>query len=517
VRYKSGLPHSIRRPGIIGIILLAGGLAAWPQTATPSATSSAESVAASVRDLQEQVRDLRAIVQEMHAEAAQSRAESADLRRELEAMRTQLAAVPAQGPETAATSASSRSLEDRVGALEDSSQLLGGKIDEQYQSKVESASKYRVRLSGIALLNLFSNRGSSDNQDVPSYAFAPNPYSSNANVGATLRQSEIGLEVFGPRLAGARTSGTVQADFSGGFPNAPNGVSNGIFRLRTANMRLDWKDASIVVGQDNLFFSPSSPSSFASLSVPAFAYAGNLWGWIPQVRAERRFDLANGKLMLQGAFLDNLTGEPPYTQYGRIPQAGEQSGQPGYAGRLSWKGKIFGEDLTLGTAGYYSPQNWGFGRNVDGWATLTDWDISLTHWVALSGEFFRGRALGGLGGGVGRSVLFAGDPLDPATLVRGLNSIGGWSQLKIKATPKLEFNGGFGLDNPFAGDVRMFAAAQSYLDPSISRNFASLVNFVYRPRSNLLFSSEYRRLVTSRINNDAYAAGQVNLVMGVLF
>jgi hypothetical protein len=148
---------------------------------------------------------------------------------------------------------------------------------------------------------------------------------------------------------------------------------------------------------------------------------------------------------------------------------------------------------------------------------MTDWDISLNRWASLSGEFFRGRALGGFGGGVGRSVLFNGDPLEAATLVRGLDAIGGWSQLKIKLSPKLEFNGGFGIDNPFSSDLHAFVAPQSYLDPTISRNLGSLVNFIYRPRSNLLFSSEYRRLLTSRMASDNYAAGQVNLVMGVLF
>ena len=49
-------------------------------------------------------------------------------------------------------------------------QLLSGKIDEQYQTKLESASKYRVRFSGIVLFNLFSNNGSVDNLDVPQSA-----------------------------------------------------------------------------------------------------------------------------------------------------------------------------------------------------------------------------------------------------------------------------------------------------------------------------------------------------------
>ncbi len=82
-----------------------------------------------------------------------------------------------------------------------------------------------------------------------------------------MRQSEIGLEVFGPTLAGAKTSASLQADFSGGFPSTWNGVDSGIFRLRTASARMDWTNTSVVVGQDNAFFSPLSPTSFASLQI----------------------------------------------------------------------------------------------------------------------------------------------------------------------------------------------------------------------------------------------------------
>src|SRR5581483_6035877 len=110
--------------------------------------------------------------------------------------------------------------------------------------------------------------------------------------GATLRQSEIGLEVFGPMLAGAKTSGTVQADFAGGFPFTWNGVNSGYFRLRTASARMDWENISVVAGQDDLFISPLSPTSFASLAVPALNYSVNLWGLIPQVRVEHRFTIS---------------------------------------------------------------------------------------------------------------------------------------------------------------------------------------------------------------------------------
>ena len=533
VKHRSGFSNPICRSGLTGVFLLAGTLAAWTQQAgsPPQSASLDPATAAAVQDLRQEVRELRTLVGEMRVEAADSRAESADLRRELQALRSQLAASGGPGPRVGSDAASAGAapsptngetqpaqMEDRVSNLEESSQLLGAKVNEQYQTKVESASKYRLRLSGIVLLNVFSNHGSADNLDFPSYAMVPNPYFSNASLGASLRQSEIGLEVFGPRLAGARTSGTVQADFAGGFPSISNGVTSGLFRLRIASMRLDWKHTSVVGGQDDLFLSPNAPTSFASLAVPAFSYAGNLWGWIPQVRVEHRFELSeNSSVLVVGGLLDNLSGEPPYNSYGRIPGGGERSGQPGYGGRVAWSGRILGQAMTFGGAGYYGRQQWGFQRYVNGWAGMVDWDIPLTQSAAITGEFYRGSAIGGLGGGIGRSVLFSGNPLDPATLVRSLNTIGGWSQLKIKATPKLEFNGGFGLDNPFAMDIRAFSASQSYLDPSLSRNLASLVNFVYRPRSNLLFSSEYRRLFTSRMAEESYPAAQVNLVMGVLF
>ena len=131
-------------------------------------------------------------------------------------------------------------------------------------------------------------------------------------LGASLRQSEIGLEVFGPRLAGAKTTGKLQVDFSGGFTNTSDGVNLGLVRMRVASLRMDWKNTSIVAGQDNAFMSPLSPTSFASLAVPAFGYAGNLWGWIPQVRVEHRFNISEGQnITLQAGLMDNVTGELP--------------------------------------------------------------------------------------------------------------------------------------------------------------------------------------------------------------
>jgi cell division septum initiation protein DivIVA len=522
VKQRNGLPGRLLQYSAVGLFLLAKSSSGWAQEAKTPVAPQNDAMAAAVQELQQQVHELKDAVAEMRSEASQYRAETAELRRELESSRNQQVQAATVAPpedqsqpaapattEANAAPPPAPSLEDRIASLEDASQLTNSKVDDQYQTKLESASKYRMRLSGMVLMNLFSNRGNVDNADFPSYAPGPTPLSSAGSFGATLRQSELGLEVFGPQVAGARTSGEVQVDFAGGIPNTLDGVNYGVVRLRTASMRMDWENTSVVAGQDALFFSPNSPTSFASLAIPAFGYSGNLWGWVPQVRIEHRFDLSDKqKILIQGGILDNLVGEPPYTVFLRAPQAGESSAQPAYAARVS---------LTLGTAAYYSRQNWGFEHYTDGWAGMADWEIPLVSRISFSGEFYRGRAIGGLGGGIGQTVIFSGSPIDPATQVRGLNTIGGWSQLKFKATTKLEFNGAFGLDNPYAADSLAFLGGQSYYAEPLLKNRSALVNFVYRPRSDLLFSAEYLRLRTSQIYNDNNSAEQFNLIMGVLF
>jgi hypothetical protein len=146
-----------------------------------------------------------------------------------------------------------------------------------------------------------------------------------------------------------------------------------------------------------------------------------------------------------------------------------------------------------------------------------DYSIPIASTLNLSGEFYRGRAIGALGGGVGQSVLFSGDPTDPATQVRGLNSIGGWSQLKFMPASKLEFNGAFGLDNPLARDFNAFPGDLSFYGAPLKQNRSALVNVIFRPRSNLLLSAEYRHLQTQPSSGTSDAAEQFNLVMGVLF
>jgi hypothetical protein len=289
-------------------------------------------------------------------------------------------------------------------------------------------------------------------------------------------------------------------------------------RMQTASLRLDWNHTSLVAGQDSLFFSPLSPTSFASLATPAFAYAGNLWGWTPQIRIEHRFNLGEQQMLtLQGGILDNMDWEAPSDSFDRSAQAGERTGQPAYAARTAWSKPVFERPLTVAVAGYYGRQNWAWNRYVDAWAGMADWQIPILRRLSFSGEFYRGRGVGGLGAGIGQTILYGGSPTYAFSPIRGVDSAGGWSQLKFQLTPKLELNGAVAEDNAFANSIRGFATDANNFGPILGRNQGALVNLVYRPRSDLLLSAELRRMHTFPVYESSSVTNQINLSMGILF
>src|SRR6202045_1109531 len=465
---------------------------------TPASTEMAadiKALVASVNRLQSQVETLNSQMSELRKAQQESLRGAEQLRTELSQTKEQLAAktgstpalyearpAPSQVSSTSvpyssslsSTSASSAGqgrspddsshgdLQQRVSKLEDDQELMNDKIVEQSQTKVESGSKYRVRFSGLVLLNTAVTRGSVDNLDIPQVAVRPEAPGVAGSFSGSLRQSQIGIETFGPDIAGARTSANVKFDFAGGFPNVPNGAAFGVVRLRTGTVRLDWANTSIVAGQDAIFFAPLTPTTLSSLAIPALSYTGNLWSWTPQVRIEHRFALSeNSGIRVQAGFLDSLTGDVPQQAY-RSPSVGEESGQPAYATHVGYSQRIFGRDLSVGIGGYYGRQNWGFGRAVDGWAGVTDVTVPLGEFLDFSAEFYRGRAVGGLGGGVGQSILLSGPVYNPNTAISGLDSTGGWVQLKFKPKPNFEVNLAYANDVPTASELKRSLARALY-------------------------------------------------------
>ena len=106
-----------------------------------------------------------------------------------------------------------------------------------------------------------------------------------SGAGATLRQSRVRSTALVPEFAGGQLTGELDVDFFGGqqpstggrtFPLAPDSP-----RLRGARAR---PAACCSSGQESPPIAEINPSSLASIGIPEFAGAGNLWLWIPQLR-----------------------------------------------------------------------------------------------------------------------------------------------------------------------------------------------------------------------------------------
>jgi hypothetical protein len=148
---------------------------------------------------------------------------------------------------------------------------------------------------------------------------------------------------------------------------------------------------------------------------------------------------------------------------------------------------------------------------------MTDWRVPILPRLTLSGEFYRGRGVGGIGAGIDQTVVFGGDSAYSSSPIRGVNSAGGWTQLKFQITPKLELNGALAQDDAFTANIRGFSIDAYNFGPILGRNRGLLSNLVYRPRSDLLLSAEFRRLRTYPVYDASSATNQLNLAMGILF
>ena len=499
----------------------------------PALAGTVAALQAEIRTLNSQIADLRAAQanSDRQLQVLQEQLQAADRKNPAGVVGTQhrqqdthvtpdAFATPMNSSQAATDQTQAQSLADRVSQLEEGQELVNSKLEEQSQTKVESGAKYRVRLSGIVLLNMFANRGTVDTTDFPTVALESEQPFSSASFGGSLRQSQIGIEAFGPRIGGARTSASINFDFAGGFPQATvNGETMGIMRLRTGAIRFDWQNTSLVAGQDRLFFVPNSPTSIATLAVPALSYAGNLWSWTPQVRVEHKVPLSDStSLLLQMGMLDSLSGDvQPKDVQAANPSWGEQSGQPAYAARVGWTHSLHGQDLTLGAGGYYGRQFWGYGRNVDGWASTIDVSIPLTKSISLSGAYYRGRAVAGLWGALGQDVVMSGSLFNPNSVIKGLDSTGGWMQLKFKPRENFQINAAYGEDNPFASELDKFPNTHSYTGYLYTHNQSPLVNFIYQFRSDVEISVEYRHLRTAYLNDDTQSANHYNATIGYKF
>jgi hypothetical protein len=509
------LLNSIHQGFLCAVLLWCAPVCA--QSGTRQAAPEAETpLEARIRLLTDSLEKTRAELSDSRTEIRELRATLGEVMKKMDGLETAGKGLPAQ---PAPADANAMTSESPARFSQDDWEILNARVEEQRQTKVESSSKFPLKLSGLALFNAFSTSGQVDNLDMPSAAIPKFPGASGGSTSASLRQSVLGLTGFGPEIMGARTVADLQLDFFGGLPATYGGAALGIGRLRLARIRLDWKNTSLAGGLDTPFFSPNSPTSYMSVAVPGLASAGNLWAWTPSIRVEQRFDTRAGILKAEAGLFDS-TAEPNLSPSARYPSPGESSRHPAYAVRFSANRRTEDRPASIGVAGIYSPQRFYNGYKLAGWGSELDWKFPVLPRTELSGEFFTGKGLDGFGGAA-YSYAEPSDYLQYITVsapaLAEISMLGSWAQVKVKVNARGEFNVAAGYGGRNSSALRQASVADPYLTTVPARNQMLFVNYIFRPRSDLIFSAEYRKLRTYDVTGPATAAGQFGLAAGFVF
>lgn len=487
------------RRGLPGVAFLLG-VSAGPlraQSATPD-------------ELAKKVQLLTEAVGKAQQQLQQSQQQISELRRQLDDVRQQIKG-DAENPDPPDDA---ERLAVQVQALKENQNVMQAEIATHEQSKVETESKYPVKLSGLILLNGFVNTRRVDVPATPGVALP-----GSGSTGVTMRQTVLGLSARGPHVFGATTHADVWTDFFGGSGMTGGYGTAGLLRLRTAHADVDWSHAHIFFSLDRAMINPTQPSSLTSVAVPALAWSGNLWTWNPQLGAMYELGLSRDtRVRMEGSLID--VADPPYGagSAGSPASSNELSRWPGVEARLALVRSEEKQSFELGAGGYFAKHRTSYGSQFDSWAATLDYRQPLPLHLQLSGNFYRGMALGGLGGGAYKDYGVRPDPDLPGHFyVRPFDDAGGWEQLKERLNERLEFNSAFGIDDIPGREIRRYAGVASGSYQNLARTQTIMGNVIYSPSVWLQFSMEYRHLASFSEGSPAASGHVLGIAAGYKF
>ncbi len=410
---------------------------------------------------------------------------------EVTLLRQQVAAAAgvaqAQAPEPAGDNQKAPPLEQRVAVTE-------ARTAEQAQTKVEAAHKYPIQLTGMVLFNAFSNTESRNSYVVNELGLLPNSYAS----GATMRQTLLGFDFQGPRLPGnGHVNGSLIMDFWSG-PSAPG--SNWL-RLRHADISLDWTHRSFTIGQDKPLISPYAPDSLAEVGVPPLSGAGNLWYWLPQARYEERVALGSNS-GIRGQLAVLQSGGTAYETAESQKYTYSEPVKPALEGRVAFWHRIDDKRRFEVAPGFHVSSIRSAGASVGSRIASLDWLITPSARLSITGAFFTGQnvaGLGSLGNGITRS---------PDGTLRAVHASGGWTQLAFPLTARLTLNIFSGLEHDKSIDLRA---------ANIVHNWSYASNLMYHLNSNLVIGLEGLQMRTRSASGLQGVQNRYDLAFGYLF
>jgi hypothetical protein len=405
---------------------------------------------------------------------------------EIKELRQQLSGVRGQPPAEAATRTGQPTVDEKLEVQEK-------RIEEQSQTKVEASQRYPISITGMALFNSFLTgryNGGSENPTIASLSAGP------ATSGATMRQTIIGLKYDGPQALGAAVSGSVMMDLYGGSAFS----LNHLLRLRVASITLDWKNQSLMVGQDKPLISPRDPNSFSQVGVSPLTNAGNLWLWQPQVRFEQRVHFGdNAGLRAQLSLYQTAeAGADLPPQF----SATLERARPALQGRFEfWRQLPNGGRIEI-APGFHTSTTHVAQTSVPSRLFTVDWLVQPWKSWQLTGLFYTGENAASMGTLRQGFVIFGPRNAIP------IHGTGGWAQLSYTLTSRATLNLMSGQHDDRNTDLRF---------GGISKNLAYAANVHYRIAPNVFVGIEAFQVRTTYLSFGKRLNDHYDLALAYLF
>jgi hypothetical protein len=377
--------------------------------------------------------------------------------------------------------------------IQDQVKVNERRISEQAQTKVEASQKFPISLNGMLLFNAFENSAPSENEGPGEYGLLAGP----ARSGATLRQTLLGFNFQGPSLpGGGKVNASALMDFWGG--DATPGSN--WFRLRRADISLDWSNRSFTVGQTKPLIAPYEPDSLAEVGIPPLAGAGNLWLWLPQARYEERlhFGSTSGVTGQIAIMQTEESEERVPTQY----SSSLEQARPALEGRIAFWHKFDDTHRIEIGSGFHTSTTHVAGASVRSRIASLDWHFSPVWKIELTGSMYTGQNVASLGAlGNGFTILRNG-------AVQPVHSAGSWAQMSLPITNRLTFNFFGGLEDDRG----------TYLAPySVARNLTYASNLMYHLGPNVVLGLEGLQMRSRYFSGVTQLDSHYDLALGYLF
>jgi hypothetical protein len=297
----------------------------------------------------------------------------------------------------------------------------------------------------------------------------------------TARQTRFGVNIK-QDYNNLKATGQIEVDFYGlSGSSAAGGVNQSALRLRLANVKLQFQQVTLTIGQDWSIIQPYFPKSLAQLAILGHSSAGNLWNRFPQVR----LDYVKNNLTLQGALVRPFGADvtPAITQADQIG-SGEKSELPFFQGRAALKAGA----VTIGLSGHFGREDYP-SADINTQAVAGDVLIKAGK-ATITAEAYTGENL---------PMFFSSvkTQTNPTTLkIEAQNGKGGWGELSLKLTPKVTVNASAGMED---------------VEDGLLKNTAGMVNLMYDIQSNLTIAGEVSTIKTERKNQKDCSNVTVNL------